>query len=540
MKHTRFNMRKTVIYLVFYSIAGLLFSQTAMQLLTTIESPFATDTYNWGSKIKGGGNINGDGYDDIVLAGIPLESKDGRKEVYIYLGGNTQYTEPDYIITDPSDQAITGSRSSFASNIAYNGDLNGDGYCDLVISDSIYGYEGEDEWGRVYIYFGGPDFSTTPDLILDGQDYMGSHRGNICFGYKIDISGDFNGDGYNDLVVSSAHEDLAHYGQADIFFGGPDFDTESDWAYYGDICEQFASSFAVGDINGDGFSDLAAMSTNYGYHTDGVMQELKIFLGGHDFNTQADAVYELEQDHTFATLLMDGDINHDGFDDLVIRNSASKILYGGSEFPDELEDLILPDPESNPRAYVVSNDSTFLWTVRDNWIEGFMDHRLVSLNSEGEYVTAYQLLYYPEHMRGCAFGYLLGDVNNDGNPDILVTNKVNDSIVFNIMTTHYEPDSVNDAVSPAVINFAASPNPFNASAKLSYEIKEPDNVSLSVYNLKGQLVANLDAGYKGSGKHSIIRDGKDHSGRKLSSGVDFLRLKWGKKFITTKKVTLCY
>lgn len=194
----------------------------------------------------------------------------------------------------------------------------------------------------------------------------------------------------------------------------------------------------------------------------------------------------------------------------------------------------------NCRRFVITLRKVMFATVRDDWIEGFIDHQFVSLNSEGEYVTDYQLLYYPEHMRGCAFGYLLGDINNDGNPDFLVTNKVNDSVVFNIMTTHYEPDSVDDAVSPPIINLAASPNPFQTSAKLSYEIKEPDQVSLSVYNLKGQLVSDLDAGYKGSGQHSILWDGKDHAGRKLPSGVYLLRLKLGEKYITSKKITLCH
>jgi len=538
MKYSRLNMRKIFVYLLFYSIAGFLFSQTAMQLLTTIESPFATDTANWSVNIKGGGDINGDGYDDIVLVGIPLGSEDGVREVYIYLGGNTLNSEPDYIITDPSDPAVTGLRNSFASSIAYNSDLNGDGYCDLVISDYNYGIA-EDQWGRVYIYFGGPDFSTTPDLILHGQDYMGSHRGNICFGYKIGISGDFNGDGFNDLVVSSLHADLAHYGQADIFFGGPDFDTTSDWAYYGELVEEFASSFAVGDFNGDGFSDLAALSSSF---IDDIFSSsvVKLFLGGYDFNNQIDASYEFVDDYPYGIMLMNGDINRDGYDDLIIRNSTNNILYGNSELLGEGENLILPDPEAIPRAYIVSNDSTFIWTIRDNWIQGLMDHQLVSLNSEGEYVTNYQLLYYPEHMRGCGFGYLLGDINNDGNIDILVTNNVNGNVVFNVMTTHYEPGSVDDAISPPVIKFAASPNPFNASSILSYEIKEPDHVSLSVYNLKGQLVAGLDAGYKGSGQHSVLWDGKDDAGHKLASGVYLLRLKVGDKFTTSKKVTLCY
>ncbi len=98
-----------------------------MQLLTTIESPCVTGVYSCGANIKGGGDINGDGYNDIVLSGIPLGSKDGRREVYIYLGGSTINAEPDYIIPDPSDPVLTGSNNYLGWVIAYNGDLNGDG-----------------------------------------------------------------------------------------------------------------------------------------------------------------------------------------------------------------------------------------------------------------------------------------------------------------------------------------------------------------------------------------------------------------------------
>ncbi len=538
MKHKRFNMRKAVIILTFFSIAGLLFSQAAMQLLTSIESPFADDTFSWswGANIKGNGDINGDGYNDIVLAGKPLGSVDGRREVQIYLGGSTLNTEPDYIIPDPSEAHPFSNFNTFAKAIAYNGDLNGDGYCDLVVSDCSYGWH---EWGRVYVYFGGPDFDTTPDLILEGLDYGSqTETCGLNFGFNIDISGDFNGDGFNDLVVSSSHGNLCHYGQVDIFFGGPDFDAVSDWHYYGEMLEQFGYSLSVGDLNGDGFSDLATMSTNYNGGEEEHNQELKVFLGGYDFNNQVDASYEFEQDYTHTIMFMDGDINHDGFNDLVINSSMNKILYGNSDLSGGFENLILPIQESSPRYYVVSNDSTFVVNIKSDTNPYRMEYNLSSYYSEGQYINNYQFIYTPNPINGCGFGYSLGDVNNDGSIEILVTNRENNNVVFNIITTHFNPDSIDDVVNQPVIKLTASPNPFKSSAKLSYELKEPAKVSLSVYNLKGQLVATLDDGFKGSGQHSVIWDGKDSKARILPSGVYLIRLKLGERFFTSKKVTL--
>jgi len=337
-------MRKSVIFLTFFSIAGFLFSQTAMQLLTSIESPFADDTFSWswGANIKGGGDINGDGYDDIVLAGKPLGSVDGRREVQIYLGGSTLNTEPDYIIPDPSEALSFSNFNTFAKAIAYNGDLNGDGYCDLVVSDCSYGFA---EWGRVYVYFGGPDFDTIPDLILDGLDYGSqTETYGLNFGFNIDISGDFNGDGLNDLVVSSSHGNLLHYGQVDIFFGGPDFDTVSDWHYYGEILEQFGYSLSVGDLNGDGYSDLVASSIN---NQEVDNQEIKLFFGGAYFNNICDAIYGGFYMYYSIKLLMDTDFNNDSYDDLLIyQGSDFKICWGSADVELDFETCHTPPPQT--------------------------------------------------------------------------------------------------------------------------------------------------------------------------------------------------
>jgi len=108
---------------------------------------------------------------------------------------------------------------------------------------------------------------------------------------------------------------------------------------------------------------------------------------------------------------------------------------------------------------------------------------------------------------------------------------------FMIDFSHSNTDEI---AAPPLHTLFAYPNPFTQQTALTYSLKEPGMIGLSVYNLKGQLVADLDTGHKGSGQHSVLWDGRDHAGRKLSSGVYLLRLKLGEKIIRTKKVTLCY
>lgn len=511
---------------LFCAFAGLLFSQANMQLLHSIASPIIS---GWMVDVKGGGDLNGDGYDDIVVAGVPRGNSDFSSEIHIYLGGNQISINPDYII---DDLEIHDNQNSA---IAYNADINGDGYCDLVVGDPYYGLE---NWGRVLIYFGGPGFNTTPDVILDGLDF-GIGSNGMMFGENIDISGDFNGDGINDLVVTMADANLAHYGQACIFFGGPEIGAQADWSYCGEIGEKFAAEIAVGDVNGDGFSDLVTVS----YGVDGLPVELtqsvKIFLGGTEFDNQADASYAFDQNYLWPRIFVDGDVNGDGLDDLIFSKHEKRILFGSQDLTNQFENFTLPVQGAAPWYYVVANDTTFIVNSSGTTNPPHKVFYLSSYNSEGQLVNNYQYAYAPEALSGCEFGYYLGDVNNDGNFDILVTDRQDNSLIFRIITTRINSQSNNDLVTIPTGKITASPNPFTDTTKLCYDLKTQGRTTLSVYNIKGQLVAKIRDTYRGKGQYSDVWDGKDNRGRKLPSGIYLIRLSVDGRPVSHKKITLC-
>jgi len=521
-------MLKIVIFLVFCSFAGSVFSQTPMQILASIESPFVSDTNSWGGSIKGNGDINGDGYNDIVLVGQPLGSGNGRRDVYIYIGGSTLNSVPDYIITDPS---YPGPYKAFGSAIAYNGDLNGDGYCDLVISEPHYGY---DNWGRVLIYFGGPSFDTIPDLIFDGLEY-GIIPYGLEFGSNIDISGDFNGDGYYDLVISSQHSNLSHYGQVNIFFGGPDIDSTCDWFNYGVMEEDFGISLSVGDINGDGFSDLAVCSLN---STQINNQRIKLFFGGVDFDNICDATYGEFDPYEVLTLLMEEDVNNDSYDDLAIfRGNEFYICWGSDTAVLEFE-LWHTAPQTNIwSAYYARFENSRYLCYGTPQLETFNFYRWD--NADG-LVLDYAINENYNPYAAKQVSYYLGDVNGDGHSEILLSNRTSSPILFKVFTTQYSSNSSDDIVLTSPLHLTAYPNPFAQGVSLTYELKEPGMIGLSVFNIKGQLVARLYEGYKRAGQNSVNWNGMDNLGRKLPSGIYLVKLRLGDKFIICKKVTLCY
>ncbi|MCK4656520.1 MAG: T9SS type A sorting domain-containing protein, partial [candidate division Zixibacteria bacterium] len=82
-----------------------------------------------------------------------------------------------------------------------------------------------------------------------------------------------------------------------------------------------------------------------------------------------------------------------------------------------------------------------------------------------------------------------------------------------------------------------SPNPFNPSTSIAFELPDADHVKLAVYNILGQKVITLVDEYLGQGSHSVRWDGGDSRGNSVSSGIYFYRLQTD-EFIDTKRMVL--
>lgn len=81
--------------------------------------------------------------------------------------------------------------------------------------------------------------------------------------------------------------------------------------------------------------------------------------------------------------------------------------------------------------------------------------------------------------------------------------------------------------------FQNYPNPFNPTTKISFNLKDGGNVSLTVYNALGEMVTDLVSGYLNSGKHEIVFNAAN-----LASGIYFYRLAAGNEFTDFKKMIL--
>ncbi len=270
---------------------------------------------NFGFSVGTAGDVNGDGYSDLVV-GSPYydngQYNEGR--AFVYHGGTGGLSAtPAWMTESDQEDAV------FGWSVRTAGDVNGDGYSDLVVGAPAYNNTQVNE-GRVYVYHGSPGgLSASPDWTAEGDQAIAN------FGYSVGTAGDVNGDGYSDLVVGAPYYDNDQYdeGRAHVYHGGsgglsasPAWITESDQEY----ALLGWSVGTTGDVNGDGYSDLVVGAHLYTNDQEEEGQAY-VFHGGPD-GLSASPDWTAEGDQAYAYLGVSvgtaGDVDGDGYSDLVI------------------------------------------------------------------------------------------------------------------------------------------------------------------------------------------------------------------------------
>ncbi len=359
-----------------------------------------------GTTVGAAGDVNGDGLDDILI-GAP-DRLAGSGETYLILG---RLSFPDELPLPASSTKTEIRFEGFPSgrsgaSLAGVGDLNHDGFDDVVIG--LPGPTGASvSVGGVQVVYGS---ASAQDLANGIQQFalIVGEAGSDRFGFSVAGAGDVNGDGFDDIIVG-AYGVESERGAAYLVYGqaarlpvngsiGTMLGTQAIKLRGAEAGERAGFSVSgAGDVNGDGLADvLVGAFRNVSergaayvvFGTTGVVTspvELGALSGSKGFAVFGPAVGE----HAGQAVSSAGDVNGDGFDDLLIGAP-----------------LLTPAAETTGGAYVVFGRANIAASPPDlsslSITTGFIINGVADLDSAGSAVQS------------------AGDVNGDGYADLLI------------------------------------------------------------------------------------------------------------------------
>ncbi len=441
------------------------------------------------------GDFNGDAIGDLAI-GVPWESivimelfqtttHPGAGAVHVLYGvpgtgssGGLSLAGTEFWYQRSHPHAIPGIAAGNALGSALSsGDYNGDGFDDLAIGIPGQSFPGLSGAGAVQVLYGssgGLHAFTSQFWSQGAQGLSETAESGDAFGSAL-TTGDFDGDGFDDLAIGVPAEDIkavVDAGVVQVIRGSSAGLTATDssfWHEGGGLLldgpetgDKFGLALAAGDFDADGFDDLAVGVPMEGivHPKDGAVEViygtstgLSPFANQFWHQDSIDIEGVTEQDDMFGTALAAGDYNADGFDDLAIgvpnettsgiRGGGVNLLLGSFARLDSVNDQLVTE-DTDPLIDSVEPGDRFgaaltTWDFGANGVDdlaigvpgesigsvaGAGAVELVEFRPTGEaagslFMTAGTTFFFdtPETNDGLGSALAVGDFNGDGRED---------------------------------------------------------------------------------------------------------------------------
>jgi len=269
---------------------------------------------NLGGSVAGAGDVNGDGFDDVIVGVVNYfdgQQAEGRALLYL---GSAAGLDLVPVWSVEGNQTFSGFGS-----VASAGDVNGDGFDDVIVGAQSMNHPERDE-GRAFLYLGSPSGPSTVPSWTAESDQL-----DAAFGRPARSAGDVNGDGFDDVIIGAL--EFPGGGRAYLYLGSAaGLSALPAWiASGGQGGAQFGIVSGAGDLDGDGYADVIVGSPSFN-HPQNNEGRIQIFYGS-PAGLALNAGWSFEINQALAqfggAVAGAGDVNGDGFDD---------VIAGASEF----------------------------------------------------------------------------------------------------------------------------------------------------------------------------------------------------------------
>ncbi|OKH28890.1 FG-GAP repeat protein [Chroogloeocystis siderophila] len=282
------------------------------------------------------GDINGDRYDDLLIS---TSNPGSNTRGYVVFGKAVGFGSSIDLakLNGNNGFALKGSKSGYGfDNVTITGDINGDGFDDIVVGDGYGDPNGKTNAGANYVVFGRAK-GFTPNLNLT---QLNGSNGFVINGinprdYSLvaTAKGDVNGDGFDDIFITApnaagkAGESYVIFGKAGAFsknFNLAQLNGNNGFTIKATSLNTFFTSIdTVGDINNDGIDDIVVDDSTKKYVIFGKTGFSSTFNLANINGSNGFVINSIESSAGVASISVAGDVNGDGLNDLLIGTGSN-------------------------------------------------------------------------------------------------------------------------------------------------------------------------------------------------------------------------